>query len=69
LQLLLVFLLGVDKLGERVGIKEAKRIFRKRSVRSQLLDRKKTSKHIVYPYSKNSHKWKKNPDKYDMVGV
>ena len=54
---------------KRVGLKEAKRIFHKRSIHSQALDRRKTSKNLVYPYSKNSYKWKRDPSKYDMVGV
>jgi len=54
---------------KRVGLKEAKRIFHKRSLRSQMQDRRTTAKHLVYPGSKNSWKWKKNPNKYDMQFV
>jgi len=51
---------------KRVSILEAKNIFKKRTLRSRVKDRQKTSRHLVYPYSKNSWKWKQNPSKYDM---
>ena len=53
----------------RIGILEAKKIFHKRSSRSQIRDRQQTSKNLVYPRSKDSYKWKQNPTKYDMVMV
>lgn len=54
---------------KRVGLKEAKKIFHKRSIRSQVRDRATTSKQLVYPYTKNSYKWKQNPNRYDMALV
>lgn len=54
---------------KRVGIREAKKIFHKRPLKNQLRDRQKTSKKLVNPYSKNSYKWKQNPNQYDMRGV
>lgn len=51
---------------KRVGLKEAKKIFHKRSLRSQISDRKQTAKKVVSPRSKDSWKWKQNPNRYDM---
>lgn len=51
---------------KRVGLKEARKIFKKRPLRNQLADRRTNAKIIVTPYSKNSWKWKQNPEKYDM---
>lgn len=51
---------------KRVGLREAKRIFHNRSLHSQIMDRSKTSKKLVSPGSKNSWKWKQNPNRYDM---
>jgi hypothetical protein len=53
----------------RIGYLKAKRLFHQRSMHSQLMDRKKTSKNLVYPFGKNSYKWAKNPQKYDMIGI
>lgn len=54
---------------KRVGLKQAKKIFHRRSKQSQARDRAKTSKHTVYPWSKQSHQWKQHPNRYDMHGV
>jgi len=54
---------------KRVGLREAKRIFRKRSLHSQIRDRATTSKQLVYPFTKDSYKWKENPNRYDMAMV
>lgn len=51
---------------KRVGIREAKKIFHKRSLRSQVHDRKHTAKNTMMPGSKNSYKWRQNPNKYDL---
>ena len=63
--------MGVDKVmvKDRVGLSEAKRIFQRRSLQSQVHDRRQTSKNLVFPYSKNSYKWKQDPSKYDMMMV
>jgi len=51
---------------KRVGLREAKRTFHKRSLRSQVQDRRHTAKTVMFPGGKNSMKWKKNPSRYDM---
>jgi len=51
---------------KRVSVKEAKKIFHKRSLRSQAIDRSRTAKNPVYPNSKRSGLWAQNPNKYDM---
>jgi len=51
---------------KRVGLREAKKTFHKRSLQSQVQDRRHTAKTVMFPGSKNSWKWKKNPNKCDM---
>lgn len=51
---------------KRVGIREAKKIFHKRPLRSQIRDRQHTAKHTMMPGSKDSYKWRQNPNKYDL---
>jgi hypothetical protein len=54
---------------KRIGIRQAKRIFKKRSARSRSHDLMHTSKHVVLPYTKRAELWAKNPERYDMLGV
>jgi hypothetical protein len=54
---------------KRIGIRKAKKIFKKRSARSRSHDLMHTSKHVVLPYTKGAELWAKNPDRYDMLGI
>ena len=56
-------------MAKRIGYREAKKIFKKRSARSKSHDLMHTSKHVVLPYTKKAELWAKNPDRYDMLGV
>lgn len=52
-----------------VGLRRAKKIFARRSLRSQIRDRQTTAKRVVLPLSKDSAKWAEHPDRYDMKFV
>ena len=54
------------KTRKRVGLREAKKIFHKRSLRSQVADRKKTAKRVVNHRGKDSWRWKENPNLFDI---
>jgi len=54
---------------KKVGYLQAKRLFHQRPLKSQYADRQRTSKNLVYPLSKNSYKWAKDQQRYDMAGI